>query len=137
MGVSWRLLWYGVFLWLLILVASVLVIIPWYYLVLPSLVFLTTVLVFRKIVGTKVKNKNYLVYGLNVAVVWFSIFGFLDFLQLVGPYYFNLGLYFSDVGNWFRYYLVLLTPVIHGLVLENENLKRNFKRRYRGVYYTG
>lgn len=134
MVTKWRILWYAVLLWILAFLVNALVIFPWYYLILPILVYITTVFYFRKIVLRGSRKRGFLFYGLYVAVFWCLTFGFLDFLEIVGPYYLNLPLYFSDIGNWLKYALVLLVPVIYGLILENAQVKRALRRRYKQVY---
>ena len=47
-----------------------------------------------------------------------------DFLEIIGPYYSNAQLYFSDFRNWLKYPLILLIPVIYSLILETRNLKK-------------
>ena len=116
--INWRAIWYSVLVWILAIVVSSLVILPWYYLVLPFVVFWTTVVYFRS------GDKNF-ERGLWIALFWFAAVGTLDILEIIGPYYKNATFYFSDFRNWLKYVLILLIPAIYGLVQEN---KKNFGR---------
>ena len=120
---NWRAMWYSVLVWLLAIIVSSLVILPWYYLVLPFAVFWTTVIYFRS--GDKTFAR-----GLWIAIFWFTIVAGLDFLEIIGPYYKNAVLYFSDFRNWLKYILILLIPVIYGLIQENIKLKKSFKDEF-------
>ena len=114
--VNWRAMWYSVLVWLLAIIVSSLVILPWYYLVLPFVVFWTTVIYFKN--GDKTFEK-----GLFIALFWFAIVVVLDILEVMGPYYKNAALYFSDFRNWLKYVLILLIPVIYGLIKENTKIQ--------------
>ncbi len=122
--VNWRAMWYSVLVWLMAIVISSFVILPWYYLVLPFVVFWTTVIYFRS-------GETTFKRGIWIALFWFAIVGALDFLEIIGPYYKNAILYFSDFRNWLKYVLILLIPVLYGLVQENIKLKRSFSRKTR------
>ena len=113
----WRVIWYSVVIWLLANIVDGFVILPWYYLALPIVIFWTTVYYFRK-------GERTLLSGLRVSLFWFIVIFVLNLLELVGPYYANVGFYFSDFRNWFLYPLVLLTPVIYCLVFENRRIKK-------------
>ena len=121
--INWRAMWYSVLVWLLAVVVSSLVILPWYYLVLPFAVFWTTVIYFRS--GDKSFER-----GLWIALFWFAIVAGLDILEIIGPYYRDVTLYFSDFRNWIKYVLILLIPAIYGLVQENIKLKKTFKGKF-------
>src|SRR3989338_7885031 len=112
-----RLIWYSVLIWILAFAMSAFIVLPWSYLLLPVIVFWTTVYFFKKVERT-------LINGLVVALIWFLIILGLDFLELVGPYYANVTYYFSDLRNWILYPLILLTPVIYSLIMENNKLKQ-------------
>jgi len=124
---SWRIVWYSVLVWLFSILAAGFVILPWFYLVLPIIVFWTTVYYFRR--GEKTLKR-----GLWVSLFWFSIVAFLSFLEIIGPYYHNVSLYFSDLRNWFLLPLSLLMPFIYTLILENGKLKRSSRRRFARIY---
>lgn len=109
--ISWRDTWYGVIIWLTLWLTAGLVILPWYFLILPLIILWVTVIYFRK-------GDNSLQAGLSVSIIWFLIMAVLDFLQILGPYYDNAFLYFSDSRNWVKYPLLLLVPVIYCLVFE-------------------
>ena len=112
-----RLIWYSVLIWILAFAMSAFIVLPWSYLLLPVIVFWTTVYFFKKVERT-------LINGLVVALIWFLIILGLDFLELVGPYYSNVAYYFSDLRNWILYPLILLTPVIYSLIMENNKFKQ-------------
>src|SRR3989344_4784103 len=113
----WRAIWYSVLIWLLANIFGGFIILPWYYLVLPILIFWITVYYFRK-------SERTLLSGLCVSLFWFFVIFVLNLLEFVGPYYGNFGFYFSDFRNWFLYPLVLLVPVIYCLIFENTTLKK-------------
>lgn len=119
----WRNLWYSITLWFAVSILSSFILLPWFYLALPFLVFWTTVVYFKKCD----KNLN---SGLRCSLFWFFSMAVLDFVQIAGPYYFNIGLYFSDSRNILKYPLILLIPVIYGLILEAKKSKR---KRYINV----
>lgn len=96
---------------------SGIIILPWFFLALPFLVYWTTIIYFKK----SDKNLN---SGLLCSLFWFFAMSFLDFLQIIGPYYFNASLYFADVRNILKYPLILLIPVIYCLILESKTQKR-------------
>lgn len=119
---NWRMTWYSVLIWLLAIVVGGFVILPWFYLVLPFVVFWLTIIYFRK-------EEKSLKMGLLISLFWFSTILILDILELAGPYYANLGLYFSDSRNWLKYSLILLLPVIYCLILENRKVKKVHRGR--------
>ena len=119
---NWRMTWYSVLIWLLAIAVGGFVILPWFYLVLPFVVFWLTIIYFRK-------EEKSLKTGLLISLFWFSAILTLDILELVGPYYANLDLYFSDPRNWLKYSLILLLPVIYSLILENRNTKKVHRGR--------
>ena len=120
---SWRIVWYSVLIWGLTFILAGFVILPWFYLVLPLVVFWTTVYFFKK-------SERTLVGGLWVGLFWFFIIIFLNFLEVIGPYYANFSLYFSDFRNWFLYPLVLLIPVVYTLILENTSYKKSSNSKH-------
>lgn len=111
--ISWRDTWYSVVIWLLAIFVGGFVVLPWYYLVLPLVVFWTTIIYFGK-------SEKTLKVGLWCSLVWFFAVAALDFLEIIGPYYSNASLYFSDSRNLLKYPLILLTPVIYSMVLESK-----------------
>jgi hypothetical protein len=129
--IDWRVTWYSVCLWFLVVIISGFVILPWFYLVLPIAIFWLTIFYFKN-------GKTDLKTGLWVSLFWFLVVGILDFLEIVGPYYSQVSLYFSDFRHLLKYPLILLTPVIYSLVLENVNLKRSRTGpRVKVVLHTG
>lgn len=121
MKVDWRIAWYSVVLWIAAIAIGGFVIIPWFYLALPLVVIWLTMVYFKK-------TDKSLRWGLWVALVWFLIVASLDLLEIIGPYYSNAAIYFSDFRNWMKYPLILLTPVIYSIFLENSHARRNYKR---------
>ena len=115
-----RILWYSVLVWVFSYIVALVVTIPWFYLVLPFIVFLTTIYYFKKTDVT-------LAAGLRVAIFWFMTIVIINLLELFVPYYTDFRLYFSDLRNWFLYPLILLIPVIYTIVSEN----RRFLKRKR------
>ena len=118
---NWRDAWYSVLIWVLAIAVTGIVILPWYYFALPLVVSWTTVFYFR------IADKS-LKTGLWVALFWFFAVVLLDILEIIGPYYSNAGLYFSDTRNFLKYPVILLFPVIYGLILESRNTKRIIRK---------
>src|SRR3989344_7395765 len=87
--VGWRDIWYSVVVWLLAIAIGGFVLAPWYFLVLPLFIFWVTAIYFGK------RDKNFSV-GLWCALFWFFAVAVLDFVEIIGPYYSNAYLYFSD-----------------------------------------
>lgn len=116
-SINWRAVWYSVLVWVIAVVISSVVILPWYYLVLPIVVFWTTVVYFR---GGERTFKR----GLWIALFWFAIVAVLDVLEIIGPYYKNAVFYFSDFRIWLKYVLILLIPVVYGLIGEGRKVKK-------------
>ena len=115
-----RILWYSVLVWAFSYIVALIVTIPWFYLVLPFIVYSTTIYYFKKTEVT-------LAAGLKAAVFWFMAIVSINLLEIFGPYYADFSLYFSDFRNWFLYPLILLIPVIYTIVSEN----RRFLKRKR------
>ena len=121
---DWRIAWYSVCLWFGAIIISGFVILPWFYLVLPIIIFWLTIFYFKKDEAT-------FATGLKVSILWFLVVVVLDFLEIIGPYYFQIHLWFSDFRNWLKYPLVLLIPVIYSLFWENTKLKRSRKAKFK------
>lgn len=113
---SWRLVWYSVLIWFLALIFASFVVLPWFYLVLPPVVFWTTAYFFKKV-------ERSFEAGLKVSLFWFLIISALAVFEIAGPYYFNFVYYFSDQRNLLIYPLILLIPSIYSLMLENKSKK--------------
>lgn len=122
--VNWRDTWYSVVIWLLAILVGGFVALPWYYLVLPLVVFWTTIIYF----GKSAKTLN---VGLWCSIFWFFAVAILDFLEIIGPYYSNAQLYFSDSRNWLKYPIILLIPVIYSMILESRKLAKRKSLRDR------
>lgn len=130
---NWRITWYSVLIWLLAFIVAGLVIIPWFYLALAAVIFLTTFYYFKKIDdrqsfgshNQKLGRDKIFAFGLVASLFWFFILAFLNFLEIAGLYYFDFFLYFSDFRNWYLLALVLLIPVVYSLILENSTQSKN------------
>lgn len=120
--IDWRLSWYSVMIWLLAVVVAGFVILPWFYLALPIVLLATTIVYFKRTDKT-------LAMGIWVSLIWFLVVAILDFLEIVGPNFGNLAIYFSDFRNWLKYPLILLIPVIYSMVLESENAQKPLRNR--------
>lgn len=157
--VDWRLSWYSVMIWLLAVVVAGFVILPWFYLALPIVLFLMTTFYFRPYEypelsrsGMKQGRKDgrpvqetspfhmwggrhfkrtdkSLKMGIWVSLIWFLVVAVLDFLEIIGPNFNNLAIYFADFRNWLKFPLILLIPVIYSMVLESKNAQRPLKNR--------
>lgn len=113
----WRIIWYSVLIWILTIVTSGFVFLPWFYLAFALLIIGTTAYYFRKVEKT-------LLNGLWVSISWFFTIVILDFFEVVAFNFADNVLYVSDVRNWLRYALILLTPVIYTLIFESVIYKR-------------
>ncbi len=139
--INWRAAWYCVLLWLATFLVAGIVIIPWFYLAVAIIVFLTTVYYFKifnplqKRRGRRGKGDrdNILIFALVSALIWFLILVLLNLVEIAGFYYFNFMFYFSDFRNWYIFALVLLVPVVYGLVLENAKFVRRSRRKSSAV----
>ena len=119
---TWRDTWYSVVIWLIGVAVGGFVILPWYYFALPFFVLWTTVIYFKK-------SDKTLAVGLWCALLWFFAVGLLDVLEIIGPYYSNAELYFSDSRNIIKYPIILLIPFIYSLMLEGRNGKKRLPKK--------
>ena len=117
---NWRIVWYSVLIWILGIILGGFVLLPWFYLVLPITIYWLTAFYLKK-------GKTTLKVGLGVSLFWFFVVLILDSLEIVGPYYMNASLYFSDFRNWLKYPLILIIPPVYSLIAENINLKKLHK----------
>lgn len=137
-----RIIWYSVFIWILAFFVASFVMIPWFYLVLPASIFLTTVYYFKIIDPFRNRRgrrkfsdrDRIFIYGLAASLLWFLVITILNILQIAGLYYFNFLFYFSDFRNWFLYALILLVPVIYSLILEYLT-KKGRRRKNRNSLF--
>lgn len=139
--INWRIAWYSVVIWILAFVLGGFIILPWFYLTLPLVVLVITFLYFRqiKVIGVLSGGKiikprdRFFALGLGVSVIWFVVVIILNILEIAGFYYFNFGLYFSDLRNWLVFPLILLTPVVYAIVLENRRFTKSRRRKGKKV----
>lgn len=128
LNLNWRMTWYSVLIWFLSLAVGGFVIAPWFYLALPVTILWLTIFYFKNS-----KIDNLVRGGLWVSLFWFFVIVTLDFFEIIGPYYANASLYFSDFRNWWKYPLILLTPLIYSLILDGLNLKKGKVGRIRST----
>lgn len=135
--VSWRLIWYCTLVWLLTFIVGSLVVLPWYYLILPLLVLLITVYYFDKadqvrlVISRKVRKNSDSIFalGLAVSIFWFVMIFMMSILWIVGFYYFDFLYYLTDPRIWLLYPTVLLMPVLYSLLLQNNLAKKHHRTR--------
>src|SRR3990167_827593 len=142
---NWRTIWYSVLIWLLAFIVAGIVIIPWFYFVLPISIILITIYYFKIIDPFKnnrgrkrLREKDRIfIFGLAASLFWFLIITILNILQIAGFYYFDFFFYFSDFRNWYLYALILLVPVIYSLILEDaaRGKRRNEKNSLFSYFY--
>ena len=124
LNLNWRDTWYSVILWILAIIIGGFVVLPWYYIALPLVVFWTTIIYFHK-------SDKSLRMGLWCALFWFFVICTLDLLEILGPYYKNASFYFSDSRNWLKFPLILLIPIIYTLISESRSIKKVARRKLR------
>lgn len=130
MQFSFRAAWYAATLWILAFLASGIVVVPWFYIILPLLILGATVYYLddKRIKKAQKKERDLILkYSLAVSVFWFLVALILSTLELVGLYYFDLSFYFSDFKNILLFPLVLIVPLIYGIMLSNVRPKRGRK----------
>lgn len=122
---NWRIAWYGVFVWVLSLILSSIVLLPWFYIVFPVAILVVTKVYFKKsIVRSRLRDRfkgTVFAQGLSAGFFWFFSIFIFDFVQFVGLDFSGAGVYFLDPRNFIKYPIVMLVPMIYGLVLENNN----------------
>ena len=120
--IDWRLLWYSALIWLLVVLSSGFVVIPWYFFVLPLAVLVTTVLYFKTPDNEKYRRmfnrETLFAQGLWVGTIWFSGILLLDFIEFISFDMQNFYVYLMDSRNFLKFPVVILVPVIYGLLLE-------------------
>lgn len=132
----WRVVWYSVVLWLGTIAVSGIVALPWFYLVLPLVILLTTVFYFDRVEivskisarRTKKHKDKIIAVGLSVATFWFLLIAMFSVFEIAGFYYFDLLFYFSDPRNWLLLPLVLLVPVVYSIFLEQSLFRVKSKK---------
>lgn len=127
--IDWRLLWYSTLVWLLVVLSSGFVAIPWYFFVLPVEVIIATVLYFKTPVNEKYKKRfnheTLFAQGLWVGTVWFLGILFLDFVEFINFDIQNFYVYLMDSRNFLKFPMVILVPVIYSLILEQQLNKKS------------
>lgn len=130
--INWRVVWYSVVIWITTLILGSIVVLPWFYLVTPFVIFWVTMFYFKKDVLGLLEKKNkqdkILLLGLAVSIAWFFLLLGLNLLEVAGPYYYNVLFYFSDFRNWFLYPFVLLVPFVYCLTLDNRAHSKKKKK---------
>ncbi len=141
--IDWRIALYSVVIWILGFVLGGFVILPWFYLTLPVIVLAATFLYFRQVKAIRILADGQIIsskdrlfaIGLGVAVIWFVTIMVLNGLEIAGLYYFNFGLYFSDLRNWLIFPFILLTPVVYAIVLENRRFSRTKRQKTKKIMF--
>lgn len=123
---SWRILWYCALIWILTFLVSGVVLLPWFYIILPLVVLLATVYYLD---NKNVPGENLLAVGIGASIAWFFALILISFFEVAKFYYFDLAFYFSDSRNWLLYPVVLLVPVVYAIILDNGRVRRSKKRR--------
>ncbi len=119
-------MWYCALIWILTFLVSGVVLLPWFYIILPLVVLLATVYYLD---NKNVPGENLLAVGIGVSIAWFFVLILINFFEVAKFYYFDLVFYFSDSRNWLLYPVVLLVPVVYSIILDNGRVRRSKKRR--------
>lgn len=135
---NFRGLWYSILTSLLAFLIGNIVALPWYFLILPLVIVLVTVFYFdrtdqvKMLLSKKIRRNNDIIFalGLSVSVLWFLMLVLVSILSIAGFYYFDFLFYLSDPRIWLLYPLVLLTPVVYSIFLQN-NLSRKHHKKSR------
>lgn len=131
MSLNFRVIWYSVLIWILTFLVSGIVVVPWFYIVLPLVILLFTVYYFDTkelfLKYGKVDKDRIVAFGLAVSISWFFIILILNLFEIIGFYYFDFAFYFLDFRNWFLFPLVLLVPVVYAIALGNKVQKSKRK----------
>lgn len=124
---NWRLCWYSALVWLSAVLTAGFVALPWFYLIFPFVILIPTVLYFRfpkKDINDYTAPGKIFAVGLWVGASWcFSIL-LLDFVEFVGFDLGNLYIYFLDSRNFLKFPLIILTPIVYSLLLEDSRHSR-------------
>lgn len=136
MKLNVRILWYSVVLYIAAFITSGLILLPWFYVVLPLVVLLFTIYYFDRdddivaIISGKLRRKKDRIFalGLWVSTFWFIVMFFIGAFQIANFYYFDFAFFFSDPRNYLIFPLVLIVPVLYSLQLEKSIFKKKKKK---------
>ncbi len=131
---NFRVIWYLVLAWILGFFVSSVVVLPWFYAILPLVVLLLAVFYLDNPIYTSFKRNSkdeILKAGLMLSVVWFLGISLFSIFMIVEFYYFNFALFFSDSRNWFLPATVLIIPIVYSFFLANKKLSGGKKRQLR------
>lgn len=129
---NWRMVWYGVLIWVLELIVSSFVMLPWFYFIFPGAVFVVCGLYFRKVqtfrLGRRFQRAAVTIFaqGLACSLFWFAVVLLLDSAVLLAFDGASISVFFLDPRNFVKYPLIILFPAIYSLVLENRRKYRRF-----------
>lgn len=131
---NWRMIWYGVLIWILEFLVGSFVMLPWFYFVFPGAVLLICALYFRKVktfrLGRRFKGVTVSVFaqGLACSLFWFTVVLLLDSAALLAFDGASVSVFFLDPRNFVKYPLIILIPAIYSLVLENRSKYRRLSK---------
>lgn len=123
---KWRMIWYGVLIWILEFIVGSFVMLPFFYFVFPIVVFAICSLYFRKVqtfrLGRRFKGVTVTIFaqGLVCSLIWFADVLLLDLATLLAFDGASISVFFLDPRNFVKYPLIILIPAIYSLVLENR-----------------
>lgn len=129
---NWRMSWYGVLIWILELMVSSFVMLPWFYFVLPGAILLICGLFFSKVQTFRLKGRfkkasvTIFAQGLACSLFWFTTVALLDLAALITFDGASVSVFFLDPRNFVKYPLIILIPAIYSLVLENRSKNGRF-----------
>lgn len=136
---SYKLVWYAAIIWLATFVISSTMVLPWSYLASAFLVFAASVFYVRGEAGKYNKRNTgrdvIFEIGLFASIVWFGAITIISILEIAGFYYFDVGLFFSDIRNWILFPLILVMPVVYSLVLDGKKNKKRKRARNHLPFY--
>lgn len=129
--IDWRAGFYSAFIWLLAVLVGGLVVLPWFYLALPVVVAVTTLVYFRLPLTSykqKFHSSTFFAQGLWLGTLWAVVIFSLDFVEFVNFDPTNFFVYLTDSRNYLKFPVVILIPVIYGLILDARELKISYAR---------
>lgn len=131
---NFRVIWYLVLAWILGFFVSSVVVLPWFYAILPLVVLLLSVFYLDNSIYINFKRNSrdeILKAGLMLSVVWFLGISLFSIFMIVEFYYFNFTLFFSDSRNWFLPATVLIIPIVYSFFLANKRARLGKKRQLK------